>query len=456
MILARMLTPTDFGIYAMVMSVVGLLFMFRDGGVESALINRDSVTSEELAALNSFNALWGLTLTVGIVALGPMLAWLYQEPRLIAASAVASVSFLIYGFDVQPAALLLRAQRFATHAFIEFFALLFALGVAVGFAITTGSYWALFALDIALAAALLSGHIKAARWRITFAHPWRTVRGMLSFGRTLSIVRLLGHGSRNIDQIIVGLTLGPASLALYSKAIRLVNLPHEAINWPLSRVAIPALSRLREDHAKFRETFGRLNGISATLALPIVIWIAVSADVIVATLYGDQWNAMVPIVQILAILGAFNTVMTATTWVYVSTGKIERQIGWESFTLVIIAIALGLGVRSGINGAAIACVAAGVVLRICAWFYSFHQTPVGVQDLLAVLWQPATAGIAAGVTVIYLRSLNFVSFNSAPVEAFMMGLATVAVYAVTWMILPQGKLTLLALWREAKSEISPP
>lgn len=446
MVLARLLTPTDFGLYTMVMAVVGILFMFRDAGVESALVQADKISPAQLATLNSFNATWGFVLALTVLALGPALAAFYDEPRLIGASAAAAASFLIYGFDVQPAALMLRAHRFKTHAIIEFVGLTLGLIAALIFAIYRLGYWALFALDFVVAATLLIGHVKTMQWRPRFGGQWQAVRSMLSFGRTLSYVRLLGHCCRNIDQIIIGWALGPAALAIYAKSIRLVNMPHDAVNWPLTKIAVPSLSRQKNDPAQFRATFSRLNGISATLGLPIVVWIGVSADSIVATLYGPQWTSMVPIVQLVAVLGIFNTVMAGPAWIYVSTAAVKRQIPWEILTFIALTTSLIYGVKQGLDGASIAVVTAGVVLRIGAWLYSIQRSPINGATVLISLWRPVLA--ATTTTAITFAAVERLpAMASAPILAFVSGLVVLLTYLVIWLIIPQGRQTLISYWR---------
>lgn len=436
MLLARLLTPGDYGIYGMTMSVVGIMLVFRDGGIESTLLNRQEVSRDELAGLNSFNALLGAVFALIVVGLGPLLAWWFDEPRLIGAAAVAAVSFLIYGLDVQPAALLLRARRFKARAVIELVALVFGLTVAVNLAGKGYGYWALFAVDIAVALALLLGHWRTARWRPEWSHPWRKTRELLQFGGSLSVVRLLGHFVRNVDLIIIGWALGAVPLAFYIKAVKLVNLPHEAINWPLTRVAVPTLSGLREDPAAYRATFRRLNEICAALGLPLVVWMGLSADHIVPLLYGDQWGASVELVQILAALGAMNMVLSATSWVYISVGRINRQVFWELGSSMVLITGFLIGVRHGLGAAAITASVLGCSLRIGSWFYTFHRTPVKVRDILAAIVRP---GVAASIALgVGLAGQHFVEEFGAGmlINAIGEGVVVAVTYSLVWRIAP--------------------
>ena len=126
MALARLLAPGDFGVFGMALTFTGLLLLFKDGGVESAMLSHGPIVEEELASLGSLNALYGLTLALVCAALGPLLARLYGEPSLTLALLLPAGAFLFHGLDVVPGALLLRAGKFRLHAAIELIALLAA------------------------------------------------------------------------------------------------------------------------------------------------------------------------------------------------------------------------------------------------------------------------------------------------------------------------------------------
>ncbi|MEJ1972970.1 MAG: oligosaccharide flippase family protein [Lacunisphaera sp.] len=209
MALARLIVPEDFGIFAMAGTFTGLLFLFKDAGMESALVSHGALTDAELAALASLNCLHGLLLALGCAALGPALAHLYGEPKLATALLLPATGFLFYGLDVQPGTQLLRTQRFRTHAAIETAAMLAGLIVALWLAWRGAGHWALFTTEPVTAAALLAGHAWAVRWRPRFSLAW----GAAPFGRDVSLTRALGYAGRNVDILILGLAAGPVSLA---------------------------------------------------------------------------------------------------------------------------------------------------------------------------------------------------------------------------------------------------
>ena len=119
MVISRLIAPGDFGLFAMAATFTGAMLMFKDGGVESALLSHGPGAEKKFAALATLTCLYGLILALLCAALGPALAWLYGEPRLGAVLLLPASAFLLHGFDVLPGAMLLQARRFRTHAAVE-------------------------------------------------------------------------------------------------------------------------------------------------------------------------------------------------------------------------------------------------------------------------------------------------------------------------------------------------
>lgn len=435
MAFARLLAPGDFGLFGMAFTFTGLLLLFKDGGVESAMLSHGPMVESELAALGSLNALFGLTLALGCAALGPLLARLYGEPRLAWALLLPAGAFLFHGLDVVPGALLLRAGKFRLHAAIELLALLAGLGTTLALALNRAGHWALFATEPVMAAVLLIGHSIAAGRVPQFSGAWQHVRHFIQFGGKVSLIRALGHTASNVDNLLLGLAAGPVALAFYAKAFRLINLPHEAINWPLTRLAVPALAGLRDQPAEFVRAYRHFNLTSMALGLPCVAFLIVSTREIVALVYGPQWGEVVPLIRLLGAMGLANTFLMAATWVYLALGTVRRQIGWEIFNVAALTAAFAVGLRWQAAGVAAAASIIYTALRVPALLYCFRGTPVRLGDIGAVLWRPLlAAGVAAGA-VLLVRP-HWPIANSLFTVLARDGLLFTAAYALGWLLVP--------------------
>jgi PST family polysaccharide transporter len=149
-VLARLLTPADFGLVAMVVAITGLGQAFADLGLSEATIQHPDINHDQVSNLFWVNVAIGLGLTILTASLGPLLAWFYHEPRLRAITYVVSVTFLIGGLRVQHDALLQRNMRFLALAIRDISAYAVAVPVAIVLALRGAGYWAIVALPLML------------------------------------------------------------------------------------------------------------------------------------------------------------------------------------------------------------------------------------------------------------------------------------------------------------------
>lgn len=433
--LARLVAPVDFGLFAIAATFTGLLVLFKDGGVETALVSHGTVRDDEWAALGSLTCVYGLGLALACAALGPILARVYGEPRLAVALLPVALAFVFHGLDVQPSAQLLRAHRFQAHAAVELAAIFLGWAATVALAWRGAGYWALFATEPITAAGLLAGHAAAARWRPRFSFAWGPARRFLHFSRTVSGVRALGYASRNVDNLILGLAAGPLSLAYYNRAFRLIGLPQEGIGLSLNRLAVPTLSRLREQPAEFVRAFRHLTLTSIALGLPVVAFLLVSAPEIVAVVYGPRWEAVVPLLRLLGLMGLCNTFYYSASWVFTALGTVHRQLRWEAANVAVLALAFLAGVRWEAPGIALAASLAYGALRVPALLYCFHHTPVRLHDVGDVLWRPLLATAVAAGLVLALRAA-VATPGPALLTVARDGVVLAAGYALGWVLVP--------------------
>src|SRR6202790_3520783 len=146
MVLARLLDPKDFGLVGMVTAFTGVLAMFRDFGLSSATVQRVEVTDDQVSTLFWINALVGAILWLLLVAVSPLIAAFYREPRLLWVTIVLAIGFFFNAVGVQHSAMLQRQMRFTALAIIDFIALLSGITVAIGMALFGFKYWSLVAM----------------------------------------------------------------------------------------------------------------------------------------------------------------------------------------------------------------------------------------------------------------------------------------------------------------------
>ncbi len=245
MILARLLTPEDYGLLAMVMPLVIFVGLLKDFGLTSATIQMEQISSEQINSLFWITLLVGLVLFTLVVICAPVIGWFYSDPRATSITIALATTFILYGLSAQPRAILRREMKFNLIARVEILAQFAGIVTAIIMAVLGYGYWSLVALYLVneLFLALLV-------WKLTLWRPDRhfslaNITGMLKFGANVSGSQLFSYMGRQADNILIGWRYGAAQLGLYAKAYGLLMLPLEQLRDPLSGVIIPALSRLR-------------------------------------------------------------------------------------------------------------------------------------------------------------------------------------------------------------------
>ena len=257
-ILARLLTPQDYGLIGMVAVIIGFVSIFKDLGLSSATIQRAEINSVQISTLFWVNIALSLAVMLVCFGIAPLISVFYHEPRLRLITAAYGFGFMLSGLTVQHEALLRRQMRFTALAVTEVTALCASVATAVGLALYGAGYWALVASQLSLGLVYLIGIWSLCRWRPGLPGRNSGVRSMLAFGRNLTGFAVINYFARNLDNLLIGKVWGSQQLGLYAKAYQLLLLPIDQINSPIGAVALPALSRLSDSPEKYRQAYLRI------------------------------------------------------------------------------------------------------------------------------------------------------------------------------------------------------
>jgi len=410
MVLARLLGPKDFGLVGMVTALTGVLILFRDFGLSAAAIQRPIVTEEQLSTLFWINIFVGAALTVLTVAMAPVVAAFYREPRLAAVTAALAASFIFNAAGVQHGALLQRQMRFTTLAVISTISLVVSTSIAIGGAMIGYGYWALVAM--ALAAPIIN---TLGFWLTTAWVPGRPrrrigIRSMMHFGGTITLNSLVVYIASNFEKVLLGRFWGADALGIYGRAYQLINIPTGNLNAAAGEVAFSALSRLQDDPSRLKSYF--LKGYSLVLAMtmPMTVASALFADDMILVLLGPKWKDAAPIFRYLAPTILVFAVANPLSWLVMSLGLVRRALKIGLVIAPVLILAYVVGLPYGPKGVAIAYSVTMLlwVIPVIAW--SVHGTMISLWDVLLALSRPlassiVAAGLAFGVRLVYGQSL---------------------------------------------------
>ena len=343
-VLARLLTPEDFGLVAMVAAVVGIASVLRDFGLSSAAIQSKTLSDGERDNLFWLNSALGLAAGLCVAALTPLIVILYDEPKLVPVVLVLSCVFLISGVNTQYSVHLARNFRFLQLSSADIIGQTLGIAVAILVALNGGTYWAIVAQQVSVAAVTLVVNAWNCGWLPGRPRRDVSVRRFLRFGLGLLGTQGISYITKNIDNVLIGAVWGPALLGLYSRAYQLLMMPLNQINAPMTRVVLPVLSKVQDDPVRYHRYVSRVQLVACYVTATVFAVAAVLADPLVRVIFGPQWLAMSPIFMVLAIGGVFRALSNISYWIYLSRGRTGAQLRLYLWTrpLMIGLIAAGL------------------------------------------------------------------------------------------------------------------
>jgi O-antigen/teichoic acid export membrane protein len=434
-VLARLLSPHDYGLLAMITAIIGVADIFRDFGLSSAAIQAKTLSVAQRNKLFWINTGMGALLALLTFLAAPLIADLYDQPQLVAMSRVLAVCFLLNGAATQYRADLNRRLKFTRLATADVSAPLVALVVAIGAALMGAGYWALVAQQITMVVVMLIVVVAGARWLPRRPRRGVPMDGMLRFGWNLAGSQLIGYVSNNIDSLIIGTRFGPSQLGLYNRAFQLLMTPLGQLRAPTTTVALPVLSKLNEDARRYTAYLSRGQlalGYSLIAGLGVVVG---GAAPISAVFLGDQWTSVVPIMRLLAIAGIFQTLSYVGYWVYLSRGLTRDLFQYTIITSVIKAVCILTGSIWAVRGVATGyAIAPAIAWPLSFWWLS-RRSGIPVRGLMIQAFRiiAVSALIAAGAWGTAMLTSELAPILSLAATS----LGGLAVYGLLFLLVPR-------------------
>ncbi|MDQ1733125.1 MAG: hypothetical protein QOK10_3284, partial [Pseudonocardiales bacterium] len=250
-ILAKLLTPHDYGVVAMVLAVAGIADIFRDFGLSSAAVQAKSLSHAQRNNLFWLNSALGLLLCLIVAAGSPLIASFYHEREVRGIALALSLTFLLNGLATQFRADLDRHLRFGQLALVDIGTQVAGLVVGVVLAVNGAGYWALVAQQLLNSALTLAAVAILAGWLPRRPTRNAEMSGLLRFGWHLVGTQLIGYATNNVDSVVIGHRFGAAPLGFYNRAFQLLMAPLTQVRAPTTTVALPVLSRIESDNKRY-------------------------------------------------------------------------------------------------------------------------------------------------------------------------------------------------------------
>lgn len=381
-VLARLLTPADFGLVAIVTVLTSFAPLLIDFGLGDATTQRHKITPSQISSLFWVASGVGLAVAIVVAACSPLIAAVYRQPALEPIALCTSITFVLWGLSNQHLALLRRTMQFGRIARIQLLGSLAGIATAIVLALRGYSYWALVARPIANALFVVVGAWLTCRWRPGLPVFDAEVKSMIRFGLHVVSFSVTYTLARAVDRIALGLFYRPAQVGYYQNAITLYESSIFQVFAQVHTVGSAALSKLQSNPAALSQKYEAALSVMAFFVMPVAAILSVTGQDVTVLLLGEKWREAGLLLGIIALRGIPQVVETSQGWLHLSIGRADRWRNWGVVSLIVQILAVVAGLPFGVSGVAVAGVIASTLIAIPSINYA--GSPIGIGSKLVL------------------------------------------------------------------------
>lgn len=403
-VLARLLTPDDFGVVALASIALGLAVVMLDLGIQIAVVQRPTIDRDEIDTAWTLRLLQDALVAAVLAATAHWVSRYYDDARLEPVLYVLAIGYLLEGFTGMGPVVFQKRQQYAREVAFFVSKRLGGFVVTLVLAIWLRNYWA-----------LVLGSVLASAWGVMLSHGMYRVRPRFTFVRWHALVgasmwvmlRSVGtFAGSQLDKIVIGRRDGPTSLGAYSIADQIAAMPTSELLAPMSRALFPALVAIQDDAERLRRAYLYALGIQSVLALPASIGLALVAEELVGVMLGDKWHGAVPILSALAFAYGATALTHSGNYLMFSLGKFRAQaiLQWGLFAALALMV-LVVYPHSGAEQIAWLRVAlSGASIVAIAYLTRQYLPSVTVGDMVRAALRPAAASLLMAGCVLWVAN----------------------------------------------------
>jgi len=395
-VLARILIPEDYGIYAVALVGINAMLSLNELGVSLAIIRWPGDVRRIAPTVNTLAMSFSTLLFVGAMFGAPYLCRALHAPDASGVLRLLATSVLIDAAAAVPAAFMTREFMQDRRLVVDTVGLVITSTLSIVLALDGHGAWSLAWGQIignVVNAALI---IWWAPWRFRFGWRRDLVRELLDFGLPLAVASLMVFAMLNLDYIVVGSILGPLSLGYYLLAFNLSGWPVGLLSAPIRRVSLAAFSRLADDSSKASAAFVRAFTLLLAITLPASLGMYVLAEPLIGFLYGEKWLPSAKVLPFLMVLGLTRVLAELAYDFLVAKGRARANLIVQSIWFAALIPALIIGAKTnGIVGVAVGHAITAAVIVGPAYGQVLRRNGVSLMAILRQLIRPTIAGILA-------------------------------------------------------------
>lgn len=429
-ILARLLSPDDFGIVAIATVIISFFAIFTDMGLSPAIIQNKALTQDDLTNIYSFTFWTGIAVALlFFIASWPISAY-YDSPILRTLCQLLSINLFFASVNIVPGALFYKNKEFKFIAIRSFVIQITAGTGAVIAALSGAGLYALLITPIvsSILIYIISFHRYPQHLRMTLG--LSSIRKIFSYSVYQFLFNVICYFSRNLDKLLIGKHMGMSDLGYYEKSYRLMMLPLQNITQVVTPVMHPIFSDFQDDKMKLATSYERIIRFLAFIGLPLSVLLFFTAEEVTLIIFGNQWLPSVAVFRILALSVGIQIILSSSGSIFQAAGDTRSLFicGLFSSTLNVAGIVLGIfyfGTLTAIAG----CIVTTFTINFVQCYWQMYQvtfrrnlrpfvrqliSPLAVSGLMVLALIPvqyAMEGMNIFVTIIAKGIVSFIIFG---------------------------------------------
>lgn len=420
-VVARILAPDDYGLFAIALIFAGYLLILNDLGLDRAIVQKEEISDKELSGLFWFMLSFGVFLTgISIISAYPIVV-IFSEPKALRIIQLSTIMFIVNSFLVIPRAILERALKFKTLGSIEAASTITSCTLMVILAKLGWGVWTLVAgyIVLKLTAAILC--FSAISWRPRFHFNLSEIKSYLKFGAHIVGSASLHYIHIRSDRFFGGMALGASSLGFYSLAYSLSAAPLDKLLFLLNRVSLPVFSRYQKKHYAFNKFYLKFTDLTASVAFPIYVGGIFLADQLIPVLLGVKWTPLIFPFKLLCASQLIMSITIPNLTANIAQGRPHWGLYWNILNVLFMPFSFYLAARYGLNALAIPWITVSPLLRFVLVWITIKKLGISLQSYLKNIFHPIFA------TAIML-------FSACLIKHFY-GLSSLALHAKIYILL---------------------
>jgi PST family polysaccharide transporter len=434
-LLARLLSPEEFGTAAIAYFFVALSSRLNQFGLNASLVRMKDVGPKHRSTAFVVNLVVGMGTWVALAVSAPAIAGYVRSEQAGQILPVAALSFPILAFGTVPGTLLAREIRYREIATCEALSSITSSLVSLVLAWNGFSFFSVVYAALASDIARTSARVYFTGWRPSLRFSTSAFRELWSFGAGMYVKNLLNYTAGNVDNVIVGRYLGMSALGLYDKAFRLMSKIVAGINLSGPTTSLRIFSLIHEEPERFRRGYRRVVTAVTMVGYPSFSALIVLAPELFRVLFGERWTGAVLPFQILCVVGMLRLLNTYASSATQAKGMIWAEVGRQTFVTALLAASVAILCRWGVAGAAAGVLVSTAVTTVLMQRLTQRLTGFDWRDLIVPQVPAALCSIGLALSVALPKlALHIYAPNLAPSVILLLGTALSGTFFITFLL----------------------